>query len=162
MAYLILEKGVSDELFLVSTASRELWLPEVSLLTIENAGAGWARTTSSLRSLTTVPVVLLAGFIAASRKFNSTEVAFRKKSKIVKQALSFCRGYVAEMSGDDYPPNFDQIVQDLFDKHWKFAEQAIATHWQIVDELAGRLLLRKTMPISEAFGVIEAYLAENS
>lgn len=160
MAYLILEKGITDRLFLLSSTERDLLLPDVQLLTIEDAGTGWAKTTFSLRSLTTVPIVLLAGYIATRKKYNLTDVEFSKHSKVVKLALGFCRGYVAEMCGDDYPPDFDQIVQDLFDKHWEFAEQVIEAHWHVIDALAEHLLAQKTMPTSEAFGLIEGYLAK--
>jgi len=49
----------------------------------------------------------------------------------------------------------------LFDDHRKFAEQAIEGHWQAVEMLVEQLLAHKTMPKSEAFGLIEAYLAKN-
>ncbi len=158
MAFLIVEKAIADKLFRanVHPNDRKSLLPEVNEISVDNINTPWGHSTFSLRSLTTVPIVLLAGYIAASRKYHVQNDEFQRKFSVVTGALNFCRAYVSEY-GDDAVPNSEQVAWELFDMHWKFAEESVSTYWTLVEVLANRLLQEKTLAWEKVLEVIREH-----
>ena len=155
MAFLIIEKTVADQLFVaeVHPNDRELLLAKIDEITVDGTGPNWGQATFSLRSLTTVPIILLAGYIAASRKHNVHDLAFQEKFPAIVQAMQFCYSYVSQFGGDDLPDS-DRHAKGLFDQHWEFAGKAIAANWTVVEIVAAELLNERTLPLAKAFMIV--------
>jgi hypothetical protein len=165
LSYLIRKKGIADRLFHVpfDPVERSSLLPRFEAITIEGKGPNWGELPPfSLRGLTTVPLVLLAGPVSEAIKYDTYDVGFPRRSKEVKLALHFSHCYVEEMYGENIPYRRKaKAAGKLVEIHREWVRETLCSYWSSVETLARALMEHKTLPESRVFEIIERGMLED-
>lgn len=143
MACLIGDHGVCGELFnapLDPMGWGEL-VPEFEAVSINGPHPDWAKAKShSLKKLTTVQIILLAGYVAQKKRFEFPDDQVMNRLPFMRKALSISAGYCQEYAGDaDVSRSFDLGRGLLFD-HMVFTCKVFDRYWGVVAQVANLLM----------------------
>jgi hypothetical protein len=159
MSFLILKAGLADDLFLMPIASGDhaSMLSEFKSITIEGEDADWGKLTSSLRSLITTSLVLLAGHASERIKYGVSGEISPHSSTLAEKAWHLLGSYFEEYGEKDWEERHRQATREL-EELFELADKELRARWASVDALANALLQSKTLSEGEAFQIVERYL----
>jgi hypothetical protein len=167
MAFLILKAGIADNLFLlpVSADTRPYFVAKFEQISIKHTCSNWGAITYSLASLTTTPMVLLAGYAAERIKYNINEDVTPHCSDLTARAWHLSACYFDEYDRDDSRTDCserDRWATETLIERYNLVEKELRFHWASVEVLASALLSQEVLSRDSAFEIIENNLPEET